>query len=178
MLFPGSTVVHPVRAITSCNNSLGRTRDFFSTHLSIRTNTAFLARVSSKLKHRSNGLKMQTNSWDTRKTINRIGMREANGLLELFLGQLGETFGPVLFTCNSEFLLERWLEENLHFSCGVQFTSERLWLCYFSANFTSSKTLQHFFLGWDALYMVLSPTTWRTFLLRTSSFIFLRSWKK
>ena len=34
---------------------------------------------------------MQTNSWDTRKTINRIGMKEANGLLELFLGQLGET---------------------------------------------------------------------------------------
>ena len=63
----------------------------FSTHLSIRTNIAFLAHLSPKLKHRSNGLKMQTNSWDTRKTINRIGMREANGLLELFLGQLGKT---------------------------------------------------------------------------------------
>ena len=91
MPFHGSTGVHPVRAITCCNNSLGKTRDFFSTHLSIRTNIAFLAHLSSKLKHRSNGLKMQTNSWDTRKTINRIGMKEANGLLELFLGQLGET---------------------------------------------------------------------------------------
>ena len=90
MLIPGSTVVHPVRECTCCNNSFGRTRDFFSTHLSIRTNTAFLARVSSKLKHRSNGLKMQTNSWETRKTINRIGMKEAKGLLELFLGQCGE----------------------------------------------------------------------------------------
>ena len=90
MLFPGSTVVHPVRAITCCNNSFGRTRDFFSTHLSIRTNTPFLARLSSKLKHRSNGLKIQTNSWETRKTINRIGMKEAKGLLELFLGQRGE----------------------------------------------------------------------------------------
>lgn len=90
MLFPGSTVVHPVRAITSCNNSLGRTRDFFSTHLSIRTNTAFLAHLSSKLKHRSNGLKMQTNSWETRKTISRLGMKEAKGLLELFLGHRGE----------------------------------------------------------------------------------------
>ena len=62
----------------------------FSTHLSIQTNTAFLAHLSSKLKHRSNGLKMQTNSWETRKTINRIGMKEAKGLLELFLGQRGE----------------------------------------------------------------------------------------
>lgn len=90
MLFPGSTVVHLVRAITCCNNSFGRTRDFFSTHLSIRTNTAFLAHLSSKLKHRSNGLKMQTNSWETRKTISRLGMKEAKGLLELFLGQRGE----------------------------------------------------------------------------------------
>ena len=56
MPFPGSTGVHPVRAITCCNNSLGKTRDFFSTHLSIRTNIAFLAHLSSKLKHRSNGL--------------------------------------------------------------------------------------------------------------------------